>query len=118
MNKSKPPLERADQFGSLDECRKFLRLSEHEVRELKKLGCLRLPGGKTKPAMLDEDYLAHAHLLKRRSAPDDSGGPHPRRSGASETLSVSPRKGRIAAVAPIAANFESWQAAQGGHTQS
>ena len=95
----------------------FLRLSEHEVRELKKLGCLRLPGGKTKPAMLDEDYLAHAHLLKRRSARGESEGHRPRRAGASETLSVSPRKGRIAAVAPIAANFESWQAAQGVHTQ-
>ncbi|MGD9850146.1 MAG: hypothetical protein AB7T38_02650 [Nitrospirales bacterium] len=121
MKKPKPPLTHEKQFGSLEECRKFLRLPEKKIRALRRLGAIRLDGGRTTPEDLSADWKAHAHLLGGARRPlsgmeigaNRYAGVTYKTYGAELGRPLGTGKDRIRIVTPIVADHATWAAGQG-----
>lgn len=99
-------------FGALCPTAEFLGLPVKKVRRLRDMGLIRLPGGRTRPEDLSEDWIAHAHRLV-----EDQPATSPAaraRMGRPAWLHASPAPPR--AVAPLVCTYDSWLAAQGGAT--
>lgn len=99
-------------FGALCPTAAFLGLPVKKVRRLRDLGLIRLPGGRTRPEDLSEDWIAHAHrLVEDQPATSPAGRSRTERPAWRQSPN-SP----LRAVAPIGGNYDTWLAAQGGAT--
>lgn len=95
-------------FGALCPTAAFLGLPVKKVRRLRDMGLIRLPGGRTRPEDLSEDWMAHAHrLCEERPATSPAG----RRSGGHPRSRVMPPPARVPL---LVGNHATWLAAQGG----
>lgn len=102
------PVMAFGRFGALCPVAEFLGLPVKKVRALRDMGLIRLPGGRTRPEDLAEDWKQHADRLRElREQPATS--PAGRRPGGS----ARPRALPPARVPKLVANFEMWQRAQG-----
>jgi len=102
----KPPIQYG-KFGALCPVAMFLRLPVKKVRALRDLGLVRLCGGLTRPEDLAEDWRQHAHRLQTEQPATSPAG---RRVGNGQRVV----RAFPARVPRLEANYEAWQAAQGG----
>lgn len=105
----KKPIE-FGKFGALCPTAEFLGLPVKKVRQLRDMGLIRLPGGRTRPEDMSEDWMNHAHrLVEDQLATSPAGRARTWRPAWLKAPPAPPR-----AMAPIGGNYDTWLAAQGG----